>query len=49
MRDQVSLVVTIFDRTIAGQLVVLLPQCHVKSPADLAAPALAGPSISDGL
>ncbi|WP_433461836.1 potassium channel family protein [Spirillospora sp. CA-128828] len=41
--------VTIFDRTMAGELLRLLPQCHVTSPADLAAPALAGPCIDAGI
>lgn len=43
MSDQVPITVTIFDRTMADELLRLLPQCHVTSPADLAAPALAGP------
>nr|AIU93764.1 hypothetical protein LRS1606.330 [Rhodococcus sp. NS1] len=43
------LVVTIFDRTIAEQLTTLIPHCQVTSPADLAAPALAGPCIASHL
>ncbi|MEV0669332.1 NAD-binding protein [Mycolicibacterium sp. HK-90] len=39
------LVVTIFDRTIGDELKTLLPQCHVTSPADLAAPPLTGPCL----
>ncbi|MFE5707363.1 NAD-binding protein [Rhodococcus koreensis] len=49
LRDEVPLVVTIFDRTVADQLSILLPQCEVTSPADLAAPTLAGPCIEQGL
>ncbi|MER5217101.1 NAD(P)-binding protein [Streptomyces sp. NPDC002838] len=43
MSAHVPITVTIFDRTVADELLRLLPQCHVTSPADLAAPALAGP------
>ncbi len=46
---EVPMVVTVFDRTVGDQLEVLLPQCLVTSPADLAAPALAGPCIAEGL
>ena len=35
-----ELVVTIFDQTVAEQLVRLLPHCHVTSPAQLAAASL---------
>ena len=41
----IPLVVTIFDRTVADHLSTLLPQCDVTSPADLAAPTLAGPCL----
>ncbi len=44
----VPIIVTIFDRTVADELLRLLPQCHVTSPADLAAPALAGPCVDAG-
>jgi hypothetical protein len=43
------MMVTIFDRTIGDQLARFLPQCDVTSPADLAAPSLAGPCIQPGL
>ncbi|WP_113702589.1 potassium channel family protein [Nonomuraea lactucae] len=43
MSGQVPIIVTIFDRTVADELLRLLPQCHVTSPADLVAPTLAGP------
>ncbi|MEU9343479.1 NAD(P)-binding protein [Streptomyces sp. NPDC048278] len=39
------LVATVFDRTVADELRRLLPQCDITSPADLVAPALAGPSL----
>ncbi|GAA4982761.1 NAD(P)-binding protein [Kitasatospora paranensis] len=41
----IPIVVTIFDRTMADELLRLLPQCDVTSPADLVAPALAGPCV----
>jgi voltage-gated potassium channel Kch len=44
---ELPLSVTVFDRTIAQQLATLLPQATVKSPADLAAPSLAGPCLAD--
>ncbi|HEY5857986.1 MAG TPA: hypothetical protein VIW24_29145 [Aldersonia sp.] len=43
------MVVTIFDRAIGDQLERFLPQCEVTSPADLAAPSLAGPCVASGL
>jgi TrkA-N domain len=39
--DDIPLVVSVFDRTVADQLSLLLPHCQVTSPAELAAPALA--------
>lgn len=45
MSAHVPITVTIFDRTVADELLRLLPQCHVTSPASLAAPALAGPCV----
>ncbi|MFI6577952.1 NAD-binding protein [Nocardiopsis sp. NPDC050513] len=47
--SDIPIVVTIFDRTVADELLRLLPQCHVTSPADLVAPALAGPCADAGL
>lgn len=44
----VPLVVSIFDHTVADQLVRLLPHCDVTSPGDLAAPALAGACLDRG-
>ncbi|MFI2262769.1 NAD-binding protein [Streptomyces tubercidicus] len=40
--DTVRIVVTVFDRTVAQQLRLLLPDCVPVSPADLLAPTLAG-------
>src|SRR5262249_26336986 len=40
---EIPIVATIFDRTVAKQLNMMLPQCIATSPAELAAPALAGP------
>lgn len=41
----VLIAVKIFDRTIADRIRELLPQALVTSPADLAAPSLAGPCL----
>ncbi|MET8677567.1 NAD(P)-binding protein [Streptomyces sp. NPDC004647] len=38
IRPHVPLVVTIFDRTVAEQLVRVVPNCRVTSPADVVAP-----------
>lgn len=40
IRPGVALVVTVFDRTVAGQLESTVPNCRVTSPADVAAPVL---------
>lgn len=40
IHPQATLVVTVFDRTVAEQLVRVLPNCQVTSPADVAAPVL---------
>lgn len=45
MAPQAPVTVTVFDRTVSDELERLLPQCDVTSPAELAAPALAGPCI----
>ncbi|WP_116248035.1 NAD-binding protein [Nocardiopsis sp. FIRDI 009] len=49
MSPDIRIVVTIFDRTVADEVLRLLPQCHVTSPADLVAPALAGPCADPGI
>lgn len=46
---RIQIIVTIFDRTVAQELLRLLPQCHVTSPADLAAPTLAGPCLASDI
>jgi TrkA-N domain len=43
INGEIPVVVTIFDRTVANQLDLMLPQCITTSPAELAAPTLAGP------
>jgi hypothetical protein len=40
------LLATVFDHTVASRLREVLPQCVVTSPADLAAPVLAGPCLA---
>lgn len=40
IRPGVTLVVTVFDRTVAEQLMGVVPNCQVTSPAEVAAPAL---------
>ncbi|MFE3110783.1 potassium channel family protein [Kitasatospora indigofera] len=45
MTTRIPTVVTIFDRTMADELLRLLPHCDVTSPAELVAPALAGPCV----
>ena len=43
------LIVTVFNRTVAGQLRKTVPRCQVTSMADAVATALAGPCIAEGL
>jgi Trk K+ transport system NAD-binding subunit len=45
----VRLVVTIFDRTVASQLVRVVPNCRVTSLGEAAAPAFAGPCMDPEL
>ncbi|MEU0842620.1 portal protein [Streptomyces sp. NPDC005962] len=42
LSPRVPMEATIFDRTVADELIRLLPQCDVTSPADLVTPTLAG-------
>jgi hypothetical protein len=42
-RPGVGLIVTVFDRTVAGQLRRAVPSCQVTSLADVVAATLAGP------
>jgi voltage-gated potassium channel Kch len=43
------LIVTVFNRTVAGQLRKAVPKCQVTSMADAVATTLAGPCIAEGL
>jgi voltage-gated potassium channel Kch len=43
------LIVTVFNRTVAGQLRSAVPGCQVTSMADAVATTIAGPCIADGL
>ena len=45
----VPLLVTIFDPGIAAQIAETVPNCRVTSIADIVAPSLAGPCISEEL
>ncbi len=45
----VTLVVTVFDRTVADQLERTVPNCRVTSPADVAAPVLLAACLQPGL
>ena len=45
--EQLPLVLTIFDQTMAEQIAAELPNTHVTSLADIVAPSLAGPCIDD--
>ncbi|MFF3767831.1 NAD-binding protein [Streptomyces sp. NPDC001922] len=49
IRPHVRLVVTIFDRTVAEQLVRVVPNCRVTSPADVVAPTFLAACIEPGL
>jgi voltage-gated potassium channel Kch len=42
---EVHLVVTLFDRTVAEQLVRVVPNCQVTSPADVAVPSIIGACV----
>ncbi len=45
--DDVPLLLTIFDPTMAGEMADVLPNTHVTSLADIVAPSLAGPCIDE--
>ena len=47
--EDVPLLVTIFDPGIAKQIEETIPRCRVTSLADIVAPSLAGPCISEDL
>ena len=45
--DEVPLLLTIFDQTIAAEMAEGLPKTHVTSMADIVAPSLAGPCVEE--
>ena len=47
--DDVPMLVTIFDPTMAGQVAEGIEHCEVTSMADIVAPSLAGPCLDDEL
>ncbi|MCX4585533.1 NAD-binding protein [Streptomyces sp. NBC_01481] len=49
IRPNVSLVVTIFDRTVAEQLIRVVPNCRVTSPADVVAPTFLAACVESDL
>ncbi|TDD85603.1 portal protein [Actinomadura darangshiensis] len=42
LRPRIRLVVMLFDRTVADQLLKTVPNCQVTSPADISVPAIIG-------
>lgn len=44
---EVRLIVTLFDRTVGDELVRVVPNCVVTSPADIAVPSVIGACLSD--
>lgn len=48
MKPGLRMVVAIFDRTTAGQLVSVVPGCTVTSPADLACPSFLAAALPGG-
>lgn len=49
LRPRIRLVVTIFDRTVAEQLISAIPNCNVVSMADASAGAIVGPCVDPRL
>ena len=47
--DEVPMLVTIFDPTMAGEVRKQIAHCEVTSMADIVAPSLAGPCLGDDL
>jgi TrkA-N domain len=47
LRPGIRLVVLLFDRTIADQLLTAVPNCQITSPADIAVPAIIGACLGD--
>jgi len=46
---RVRLVITVFDRTVADQLVRVVPNCQVTSPADSAVPSIIAACLGDDI
>lgn len=49
LRPGIRLVVTIFDRTVANQLIRAIPNCNVVSMADASVGAIVGPCVDPAL
>jgi hypothetical protein len=49
LKPQVRLVVTLFDRTVAAQLIKAVPNCQVTSPADISVPSIIGGCLGDSI
>lgn len=47
VRPGIRLVVTVFDRTVADQLVRAIPNCQVTSPADVAVPSIVAACLGE--
>lgn len=47
LRPGVRLVVTLFDRTLSDQLLRVVPNCQITSPADVSAPSIIAACLSD--
>jgi voltage-gated potassium channel Kch len=49
LKPQVRLVVTLFDRTVADQLIKVVPNCQITSPADISVPSIIGGCLGDSV
>jgi len=49
LRPGIRLVATLFDQTLADQLRRVVPNSHISSPADVAAPAIVGACLEPGV
>lgn len=48
IRPGVRLVATIFDRTLSDKVASVVPNCTVRSPADISVPSIIGACLADG-
>jgi hypothetical protein len=48
IRPGVRLIATIFDRTLADKIRMVVPNCSVDSPADIAVPSIVGACLGNG-